>query len=150
MDASEKLIVTREIHDRILDYWYDVDANGGRNAGTFYTQDAVWEAPARTFAGRAEIQGFFDWRLTRGDRLALHVVNNLKVEVESATQASARWYLMLYAADGVPVLPSEPAQQVALITDKWTRGADGVWLCTHRKFSVLFEGGGALAGPAKK
>lgn len=147
MDPVEKLLIAREIEARLLDYWHDVDDNAGRNAGSFWTQDAVWEAPARTFKGRAEIQGFFDWRISRGDRLALHVVANLKTTVESPTRASSRWYLILYAADGVPVQVSKPAEQIAAIEDRWTRSESGPWLCAHRKFKVLFAGGGALAGP---
>jgi len=147
MDPVEKLVIAQEIEHRLLDYWRDVDENGGRNAGSFWTEDAVWEAPARTFKGRAEIQSFFDWRLKRGDRLALHVVANLKTVVESPTRAASGWYLILYAADGVPVQPSKPAEQIAAIEDRWARSDGGVWLCAHRKFKVLFAGGGALAGP---
>jgi hypothetical protein len=150
MDPVQKLVIANEIEHRLLDYWRDVDENGGRQAGTFWTDDAVWEAPARTFNGRADIQSFFDWRLTRGDRLALHAVTNLKTVVESATSASSTWYLLLYAADGVPIQPSHPPTQIAAIADKWSRTADGPWLCAHRKFKVLFEGAGALAGPAAK
>jgi hypothetical protein len=150
MDAVQKLLIAREIEERLLDYWRDVDENGGRQAGTFWTEDAVWEAPARTFKGRAEIQSFFDWRLTRGDRLALHAVTNLKTIVESATRASSTWYLLLYAADGVPIQPSAAPTQIAAISDQWSRAPDGPWLCAQRKFKVLFESGGALAGPAAK
>jgi hypothetical protein len=147
MDPVEKLTIAQEIEGRLLDYWHDVDENGGRNAGSFWTDDAVWEAPARVFRGRAEIQGFFDWRLKRGDRLALHVVANLKTVVESPTRASSRWYLILFAADGVPVQTSKPPEQIAAIKDQWSRSDGGPWLCAHRKFKVLFAGGGALAGP---
>jgi hypothetical protein len=89
MDAIQKMVIAQEIEHQLLDYWREVDGNGGRQAGRFWTEDAVWEAPARTFTGRQEIQGFFDWRLTRGDRLALHVVANLKTIVESQTSASS-------------------------------------------------------------
>jgi SnoaL-like domain len=147
VDPVQKLVIAQEIEHRLLDYWRDVDENGGRNAGSFWTEDAVWEAPARTFKGRDEIQGFFDWRLTRGDRLALHVVANLKTVVESAARASSNWYLLLYAADGVPVQRSKPAEQIAAIEDRWERPDGGPWLCAHRRFKVLFDGGGALAGP---
>ncbi|HMK80059.1 MAG TPA: nuclear transport factor 2 family protein [Xanthobacteraceae bacterium] len=148
MDAAAKLLIASEIEHQLLDYWHEVDQNGGRQAGSYWTEDAIWEAPARTFKGRADIQSFFDWRLTRGDRLALHVVTNLKTTVESPTSAASRWYLMLYAADGAPVQPSQPAVQVAKIEDKWSR-QNGTWLCAHRKFTVLFSGDGALAGPPK-
>lgn len=147
MDPIQKLVIAQEIESSLLDYWRDIDENGGRNAGSFWTEDAVWEAPARTFKGRAEIQGFFDWRLTRGDRLALHVVTNLKTEVESETQASSKWCLLLFAADGKPPQPSKPPEQIAAIEDRWARSAGGSWLCAHRKFHLLFEGGGALGGP---
>jgi SnoaL-like domain len=147
VDPLKKIVIAQEIHDRLLDYWREVDENAGRQAGSFWTEDAVWEAPARTFNGRAEIQGFFDWRLTRGDRLALHTVANLKVIVESETRASSTWYLLLYAADGKPVLPSEPPVEIAAIDDRWSRKG-GQWLCEHRKFRTMFQGRGALAGPA--
>jgi len=147
VDPIQKLVIAQAIETRLLGYCRDVDENAGRNAGSFWTEDAVWEAPARTFTGRAEIQGFFDWRQTRGDRLALHVVANLKTTVEDATSASSTWYLLLYAADGVAPQSSKPPEQIAGIEDRWSRGDGGVWLCAHRKFKVLFEGGGALAGP---
>lgn len=150
MDPIQKIVIAHEIQERLLDYWREVDENGGRQAGSYWTEDAVWEAPARTFKGRADIQSFFDWRLTRGDRLAFHMVANLKTVVESATRASSTWYLLLYAADGVPVQPSASPTQVAAIDDRWTRSGEGPWLCAHRKFKVLFESGGALAGPAAK
>ena len=148
MEAIEALLIKQTIHEQLLAYWRDVDENGGRNAGTFWTADAVWEAPARTFNGREEIQGFFDWRLTRGDRLALHTVANFVAEVESDDKATSSWYLLLYAADGTPPLPAEPPVQVAAISDRWTKDEDCTWLCSYRKFKVLFSGGGALSGPA--
>lgn len=147
MEPIEKLAIAQEIEDRLLDYWREIDENAGRNAGSFWTEDAVWETPARTFNGRTEIQSFFDWRLERGDRLALHVVANLKTTVESATRASSRWYLLLFAADGVPVQPSKPPAQITAVEDQWSRSGDGTWLCAHRRFKLLFDSGGALAGP---
>ena len=150
MDPVQKLVIAQEIHDRLLDYWREVDENGGRQAGSYWTEDAIWEAPARTFKGRAEIQSFFDWRLTRGDRLAFHMVANLKTIVESETRASSTWYLVLYAADGKPIQPSSAPTQIAAIEDRWSRSGDAPWLCARRKFTVLFESGGALAGPAAK
>jgi hypothetical protein len=70
--------------------------------------------------------------------------------VESETRASSAWYLVLYAADGKPIQPSSAPTQIAAIDDRWSRSGDGPWLCARRKFTVLFESGGALAGPAAK
>ncbi|MEJ8572980.1 nuclear transport factor 2 family protein [Microbaculum marinum] len=148
MDPVQTLLIKQDIHERLLAYWRNVDDDAGRQAGSFWTEDAVWEAPARTFNGREEIQGFFDWRLTRGDRLALHTVANFVAEVQDERSATSTWYLLLYAADGTPPKPSEPPVQVAAISDTWVHDGDGPWLCSHRTFKVLFEGGGALSGPA--
>ena len=147
MDPVQRLLIAKAIEERLLDYWREVDENGGRQAGAFWTEDAVWEAPARAFKGRAEIQSFFDWRLTRGDRLAFHMVANLKTVVESETRASSTWYLVLYAADGKPVLPTHPPIQIAYMTDRCVRDREGGWLLAHRKFENWFEGGTPTTNP---
>ncbi len=66
----------RELQVLLADYWHDVDANWGRNAGTYYTQDADFVGEAATYSGRAKIQEFYTWRVSQGPRLAVHAVNN--------------------------------------------------------------------------
>ncbi len=138
MDPVQKLLIAKAIEERLLDYWHEVDENGGRRPARSGPRTPVWEAPARNFKGRAEIQSFFDWRLTRGDRLAFHMVANLKTVVESETRASSTWYLVLYAADGKPIQPSgAPARSPrsttaghAPATDRGCAGTAGSRCCS--------------------
>jgi hypothetical protein len=53
---------------------------------------------------------------------------------------------MLYAADGKPVLPSQPPIQIAYMTDRMVRTTDG-WLVAHRTFSNWFAGGIPTTNP---
>ena len=147
MDRKEQLLATQELYSRLMDYWHDVDTNWGRNAGDFYTDEAVFEGSRASYRGRAKIQQFYQWRLDRGARVTVHVVNNFRAVFASDTQATCTWFLTLYGADGVPVLPTHPPIQIALITDTCLKGSDGVWRYAYRKFENWFEGGTPTTNP---
>ena len=68
----------------------------------------------------------------------VHAVTNYRVQFEGDYRATCTWYLILYAADGKPVLPTHSPITVSLITDKMQREADGSWLCSYRKFETWF------------
>jgi hypothetical protein len=146
MHIDDKVRETHALYARLVDYWHDVDTNWGRNAGEFYTEDAVFEA-ANVYRGRAKIEEFYRWRLDRGPRVAVHAIANFRVDFESATRATSTWYLFLHARDGKPVLPSAPPIQIALMTDTCVKGEDGKWRYSHRKFDSWFEGGVATTNP---
>lgn len=141
MVDMDRRTVTRELEMLLADYWHDVDTNWGRNAGSFYTEDAVFEASRSVYRGRAQIQGFYDYRLKRGPRVAMHVVTNFRAVPQSPTRALSTWYLQLFAHDGEPVLASAPPIQISLMTDLCLKGEDGLWRYQHRKFEVWFQGG---------
>ena len=46
--------------------------------------------------------------MKRGKRLAVHAVNNFRAQFEDENHATCTWYMLLYAADGVAVLPTHP------------------------------------------
>jgi hypothetical protein len=144
---SSRLAVRQELEALLYDYWHDVDTNWGRNAGDYYTDDAVFQGEAATYHGRAKIQQFYAWRVTQGARLAVHAVNNFRVVVEGEDRASATWYLLLYAANGERILPTHPPITISLVTDAYVKGPDGGWLCSHRKFETLFQGGAPAHNP---
>ena len=58
MDPVQKLLIAKAIEERLLDYWREVDENGGRQAGGYWTEDAVWEAgiPERGAFARASAE----------------------------------------------------------------------------------------------
>jgi hypothetical protein len=147
MNTQERLLAYIELQSQLNDYWHDVDTNWGRNAPDYFTEDGVFEGPEATYRGREKIRQFYEWRVKRGKRLAVHAVNNFRVAFESDTRATSTWYMLLYAADGAPVLPTHPPIQIALVTDTCVRNAEGRWLYAHRKFEALFQGGTPPTNP---
>ena len=137
----ERLDIGRELELRLSDFWYDVDANFGRKAAEFYTEDGVFEASNQTYRGREIIDQFYAHRRAQGPRVAAHTVTNFRALVQSPTRATTTWYLILYAHDGAPVLPSEPPIQIAVATDTCVKDTDGLWRYAHRKFETWFKGG---------
>ncbi len=131
---------TQDLYALNAEYWHDVDTNWGRDVGKFYTEDAVFEGGAATYSGIEKIKEFYQWRVDRGPRVAVHAFTNFLVHMQSATEAQCTWYLHLYAADGEPMLPSEPPISIAYVVDTCVRGPDGTWRYKYRKFRPLFRG----------
>jgi hypothetical protein len=143
---EDRLRAKQELEMLLLDYWFDVDTNWGRNAGDYYTDDAVFESTRASYHGKAKIQQFYQFRIDRGPRVAVHSVSNFRVDLHSATEVTCNWFLTLYAMDGKPILPTNPPIQIAFMTDKCVK-IDGRWLCRHRKFETWFEGGVPTTNP---
>lgn len=139
MDAQEQARIAAEIEALNVDYWYDVDYLYGHNAHEFYVEDGVFTTSERTRTGRAAIAEFYRGRQRRGPRTARHVIANLRVSVQDRDNASADWILLLYAAEGEPVLPSEPAIMIADVRDQCRRGADGRWRYASRTIRAVFK-----------
>jgi len=140
-DQDDRLNIARELELQLADFWHDVDTNWGRTAADFYTEDGVFEASGATYRGREKIREFYAYRIGRGPRIAAHTFSNFRAEVISATEAKTTWYLLLYAHDGEPVLPSAPPILIALASDHCVRDDDGKWRYKHRKFEAWFKGG---------
>jgi ketosteroid isomerase-like protein len=148
MFSKERVELTQELSILLSDYWDDVDTNWGRNAGDYYTDDAVFETPKTSYRGKAKIQQFYQWRIDRGvNRTAVHSVLNFRAIPEGPNNATCTWYLVLYANDGNTPHPSAPPIQIAYMTDRCLKGADGKWRYTHRKFDTWFEGGVPTTNP---
>ena len=146
----DRLRLTQELHALLVEYWHDVDTNWGRNAPEYYTDDGVFELATNSHRGREQIRAFYQFRVSRGARIAVHSVSNFRVEITGPEEATCTWYLFLYAADGTPVLPTHPPIQIAFMTDRMVRDGDGGWLVGHRKFQPWFEGGTPITDPAPR
>lgn len=145
--SRERIALTHELYALLIDYWHDVDTNWGRNAPNYYTEDGVFEGPAASYVGREKIRAFYKWREDRGARTVVHSVHNFQVIPEGSDAATCHWFLMLYGADGKPVLPTHPPIQIAYMTDKCVKGGNGGWLVKYRKFENWFEGGTPTTNP---
>jgi hypothetical protein len=145
-DIKIRATLALELQVLLADYWHDIDTNWGRNAGMYYTENADFIGEAATYSGRAKIEEFYSWRVAQGPRLAVHAVNNFRIESVAPEHIKATWYLLLYAANGEPVLPTHPPITISLVTDDYERGMDG-WLCRRRQFKTLFQGGAPAHNP---
>jgi hypothetical protein len=140
MDAVAERELRLDLHDRLVRYWHDVDFNWGRNAGRYYTADAVFEGPGFAYRSRAEIEEFYAFRRDRGPRVVLHAVVNFTCDFETDSCANAVWVCVLYAHDGEAPQPTAPPINVSLVRDVYVREGNE-WLVQRRTWSALFEGG---------
>ena len=146
MNRTERLLATQELNLLLSEYWHDIDTNWGRNAPDYYTDDAQFVGAEASYVGKEKIREFYQWREKRGARTVVHAVTNFRAHFDGDDRADCTWYLLLWAADGVPVLPTHPPITISLATDLYVR-RDGKWLCTYRRFEHLFEGGAAITNP---
>ena len=145
MNRRERAIATAELEMGLADFWHDVDTNWGRNAGSYYTPDAVYSSGKLRLEGREAIQGFYSWREARGERVAVHAFSNFRAEFDGAGGATAHWYMLLWAADGEPPRESTSPTRISRATEtfRWDE-AEQRWLCTHRALVNLFRGDAQL------
>ena len=145
--ASERLALIQELQALCIDYWHDVDTNWGRRAPEYYTPEGEFVGPAATYKGREKIAAFYKWREDRGTRTVIHHVANFEATSTGPDTATCHWFLMLYAADGKPELPSKPPIQIAYMTDHMVKHAEDGWQVSYRKFDNWFVGDTPTTNP---
>ena len=139
MDRKQILEVRQDLEALAIEFWNDVDFNGGRNAHNYYVEDAVFTTSVRTIHGREAIRAFYAARQARGARTSVHLVQNFCIRASSAREVGVRYVMTLHAADGEGVLPSKPAIMIAEVCETALRQADGSWLYTARTIKALFR-----------
>src|SRR4029078_11858612 len=90
MTRTERLLATVELQSLLSEYWNDVDTNWRRTAPEYYTEDGLFEGPEASYQGRQKIREFYEWRVKRGKRLAVHAVNNFRAQFEDENQGRTR------------------------------------------------------------
>lgn len=139
MNYQELLAQRYELEALAIDFWHDVDANGGRNAASYYADDALFATSIREYRGRAAIQDFYNRREQRGQRVSLHLVQNFRIEPQAPGRVRCQYIMSLFAADGEPPLPSRPAIMVAIAEEIAARQPDGRWLYESRRLKPQFR-----------
>ena len=146
MADKDLLDLNTELALQLSNYWHEIDFNSGRNASSYYVQEAEFHGQFASYHGVEKIQQFYDWRLNQGPRLSVHSFTNFRAWFTGPDSAEATNFLFLYAANGVKVLPSHAPITISIATDKYVR-VDGRWLCTYRRFEHLFEGDVPITNP---
>lgn len=145
MNRRERAIATAELEMGLADFWHDVDTNWGKNAGLYYAPEGVYKSGKLHLEGREAIQDFYSWREARGERVAVHGFSNFRAEFDGEGTATAHWYMLLWAADGVAPLESTAPTRISRATEifRWDE-TEGRWMCTRRELVNLFKGGQQL------
>lgn len=136
---QKMLSIRQELEALAVDYWNEVDANGGERAHEFYTPNAIFSTSMKMRQGQAQIQDFYRIRRQRGPRLSLHIVHNFRLEQVQDGQARCGYIMSLYAADGEPVLPSRPPIMIAAVKETLLRQPDLSWRYSERILTALFR-----------
>ena len=147
MTPEERARETSILQILMHDYWYEVDMNGGIGVSECYTEDGVFEGGGDPLVGHAAIEGFYSWRAGRGVRTSRHVITNFRAEFHDDRHATTYCVMLLFAADGAPILPSTPPIMITDLIDQCVKGDDGAWRYKKRSFVALFQGGAPATVP---
>ncbi len=90
-DALIKL--NTELATQLSHYWHEIDFNGGRDASSYYTEDAEFHGNYASYIGVAKIQQFYDWRVAQGPRLSVHSFTNHRAWFTGPDTAEATNFL---------------------------------------------------------
>lgn len=148
MTPEQRALETMILQQNAVDYWHVVDMTGGAGVSEMFLEDGVFHAgPGKPLVGRAAIEEFYSWRQDRGARTSRHLITNFRADFEDDSHATTYCVMLLLAADGEPILKSEPPIFVGDQVDRCVKGADGKWRYAERDFRALFMGGAAPTIP---
>lgn len=144
--TPERLALRYELEAFTVDFWHEVDINGGSRAAAAYLDDAVFATSVREYRGRAELDAFYARRRHWEARVSLHVVSNFRLVAESAETAHCQYALSLLAADGEPVRPSRAPVMLGTVEEVLVRQPDGTWRYASRHVRPMFRDGTLTRG----
>jgi hypothetical protein len=102
------------IYSLVVNYWREVDYNGGLEAHSFYAADGSYVVGDNHFDTREGIQTFYTWRRGREKFGSRHLVSDLVVVADGESHAKGFGVVTLYRATGRPPFRSTAP---ALISD---------------------------------
>ena len=138
--SNTRDIVLQRLIELEIEYWHDVDFNWGRNATDSYVEDGTFAIGDHKMQGCGAIAEFYRWREERGERTARHLVTNFRLGNMDGHFASIQCILLLYAADGSPVLPSKAPIMVADIHNECIFCPDDRWRFQSHMLTPIFMG----------
>ncbi|MFC5499277.1 nuclear transport factor 2 family protein [Caenimonas terrae] len=144
--TQELLALRYELEAFTIDFWHEVDIQGGGRAAACYLDDGVFATSVREYRGRAELDAFYARRRHWEPRVSIHVVSNFRIDAVDAGAARCGYILGLFAADGEPVLPSGPPVMLGTVEEVLVRQQDGSWRYASRRVLPLFRDGTPTRG----
>ena len=144
----DEMLIAFELEQMLYDYIEELDLNGSKNAGRFYTEDGAFVTPGGSFVGPAAIQAFYDKRNENvakyqkdGQRTGRHTFLNVRCHIHDAHNATLLFTNVNYAAEGAaPATGLVGPSAVADCSMKYRRQTDGNWLFLEFKPSQALLG----------
>jgi len=132
---SQKAITAIELEQMVVDYWREVDANGGANATRFFSEEIVADFGIIKFSGHEGVQKYYADRLEQirktqkeGIRTTRHVFHNLQVEIETEDRATLRFLVATYGGEGHhPIFAGTKPVSISDTRFECRRQSDGQW-----------------------
>jgi SnoaL-like domain len=144
-EVPSDLALWHQLYSMEIGHWRDVNFNGGLRAHEFYCENGTFCVGETRHEGRETIRRFYEWRRSRGARIARHVVENFAIEsVANQDQAVGVGIILLFASDGAPVQESRPPTMLADLRSECRREADGRWRFVSHVLTPIFRGEGRL------
>jgi SnoaL-like protein len=145
--VSDDLLLWHALYGLEVRYWREVDANGGENAHSFYTDDGLFAVGENEFPGRERIQQFYAWRGRRGMdtvrslRTTRHLISNFWVQATGEREATAFGVISFHDGSGrAPVRESNPPVMVADLVSVCVLDEEGAWRFKSHRLRPVFMG----------
>lgn len=139
--TAEQMLAAFELEQMLYDFAYEIDLNGAKDVGRFYTEDGAFRTGGVNIQGRAALQGFYDNRNAAvkqhqkgGERTGRHIFTNVRAVFDEAdaSKATLTFVNINYAGEG-PAPVQAGQMSPSAIADgvfECQRQADGHWLFT--------------------
>jgi len=126
-----------EISQMIYTTWELVDTADGIGIDKYFAADGTLAFGSVRHSGQEQIREVYAGRSKRGPRTARHLVSN-PIFVSEGDVIVVRYQLTLYAADGMPPLPTALPLGVIDVTDRVAL-VDGVRFLASRHLVNVFK-----------
>lgn len=120
-----------------LDYAFLADAGRMEDWSHLFAEDGVLALPGAEMKGRPAILKAVSG--PRGEIASIHSMTNIRIDVESGTEASGLVYITAFQVpkkDGVAAMAAIAPSVVGQYTDEYVKTADG-WRFARRAFTPL-------------
>jgi ketosteroid isomerase-like protein len=113
----------------IVDYWFEVDRQQGRNAHDYYTDAGTFSpGTGQNFVGHDQIRALYAGMRNTLQRTGRHCCSNVRIKFVAAGRAFADYVITLYSAEGdVREFCLDGPSAVCDVRSECERHSDGRW-----------------------
>lgn len=137
--------VRAEIEALAIEHAWLVDNDRADLLADLYTEDGRMIGIGPDKIGQDAIRAYGKTRAGMTQRIARHVVSNMRILPDGPDRVRSTHIVTLFRADGAAVPPADPIA-VADIHEIHVRNAQGRWRIQERRLAIIFESEAHRAG----